>query len=136
MGETVYPYSGTFPKKCHKSGNNRTHPLTKTYCAGINEQIKALVMGTQLGVLNAGYEVGVHSMRKLAEGAEQNGWVTLLLDFANAFNTVDRNLMLKLAAAWCPELVNLTYWLYRLEPHLVTSCGDIVRSSTGTQQGC
>ena len=92
--------------------------------------------GTQLGVLKAGYEVGVHAMRALGRQAEQNEWVILLLDFANAFNSVDRNLMLKLAAAYCPELVYLTSWLYRLEPNLVTSRGDTVKSSTGTQQGC
>ena len=60
----------------------------------------------------------------------------MLLDFANAFNTVDRNLMLRLTAAHCPELTNLVRWLYELEPHLVTASGDTVKSSTGTQQGC
>ena len=60
----------------------------------------------------------------------------MLLDFANAFNTVDRNLMLRLTAAHCPELTNLVRWLYKLEPHLVTAGGDTVKSSTGTQQGC
>ena len=50
--------------------------------------------------------------------------------------TVDRNLMLRLATAHCPELVKLTLWLYGREPHLVTTHGDTVKSSTGTQQGC
>ena len=60
----------------------------------------------------------------------------MLLDFANAFNTVDRNLMLRLATAHCPELAKLTLWLYGQEPHLVTTSGDTLKSSTGTQQGC
>ena len=60
----------------------------------------------------------------------------MLLDFANAFNTVDHNLMLRLTAANCPELTNLVRWLYELEPHLVTVGSNTVRSSTGTQQGC
>ena len=110
--------------------------LTKAYCLGIRDQIKAHVKGTQLGVLKAGYEIGVHAMRGLAQRAKENGWVIMLLDFTNAFNSVDRNLMLKLAAAHCPELVLLTFWLYQLEPHLVTSRGDTVKSSVGTQQGC
>ena len=59
-----------------------------------------------------------------------------ILDFANAFNTVDRKLMLSLASKNCPELVNLTWWLYKMEPRLVTNNGHVIRSSTGTQQGC
>ena len=60
----------------------------------------------------------------------------MLLDFANAFNTVDRNLIFRLVAAHCPELTNLVRWMYELEPHLVTGAGNTVRSSTGTQHGC
>ena len=59
-----------------------------------------------------------------------------MLDFANAFNTVDRNLMLRLTAAYCPEHTNLVFWLYEREPHLITTGGDTIKSSTGTQQGC
>ena len=44
--------------------------------------------------------------------------------------------MISLAARLCPELTNLSWWLYKLEPWLVTSQGDIIRSSSGTQQGC
>ena len=87
-------------------------------------------------VLKGGYEVGVHAMRSLRLEAAQKGEGILLLDFANAFNTVDRNLMISLAARLCPELTNLSWWLYKLEPCLVTSRGDVIRSSSGTQQGC
>ena len=82
-----------------------------------------------------GYEVGVHAMRELVAQAKRLGEVVMLLDFANAFNTVDRNLMLRLTAAYCPELTNLVLWLYEREPHLITTAGDTVKSSTGTQQG-
>ena len=99
-------------------------------------RINALVKETQLGVLKAGYEIGVHAMRSLSQEASENGEGILLLDFANAFNTVDRNLMISLTLKDCPELTNLTWWLYKLQPWLVTSRGDVIRSSTGTQQGC
>ena len=49
---------------------------------------------------------------------------------------MDRNLLLKLACAHCPELVKLTLWLYERESLLVTTRGDTLKSSTGTQQGC
>ena len=70
-------------------------------------------------------------MRSLSELARSTGEGIPLLHFANAFNTVDRNLMMSLTAKLCPELTNLTWWLYKLEPRLVTTRGDVVRSSTG-----
>ena len=110
--------------------------LTKAYCSRTRARINNLVKETQLGVLKAGYEVGVHAMRSLSHEASENGEGILLLDFANAFNTVDRNLMISLAAKDCPELTNLTWWLYKLQPWLITPRGDVIRSSTGAQQGC
>ena len=74
-------------------------------------------------------------MLSLIQSGAQNGEGILLLDFANAFNTVDRNLMISLATKLCPELANLTWWLYKLQPLLITTSGDVIRSSTGTQQG-
>ena len=74
-------------------------------------------------------------MRTLSQGADKSGEGILLLDFANAFSTVDRNLMMSLVARDCPELVNLTWKLYKLEQGLITVRGDVVRSSSGTQQG-
>ena len=110
--------------------------LTRSYCACIRDQIMEHVQESQLGMLKGGYEMGVHAMRELALKAEKNGWVIMFLDFSNAFNTVDRNLMLQLVKEYCPELTKLAWWLYASEPHLVTSRGDTVKSSTGTQQGC
>ena len=110
--------------------------LTKAYCNKLRTEITRIVSPTQLGVLKGGYEIGVHAMRALAQQAETNGDAILLLDFENAFNTADRDLMISLSAKRCPDLTNLTWWLYRMEPKLITSGGDTIRSSTGTQQGC
>ena len=57
-------------------------------------------------------------MRELAVQAKKNGWVIMLLHFSNAFNTVERNLMLRLVTAHCPKMTKLTYRLYEQEPHL------------------
>ena len=82
--------------------------LTKAYCARTRARISAIVGDTQLGVLKGGYEIGAHAMRSLSEVARSSGEGILLLDFANAFNTVDRNLMMSLTAKLYPELTNLT----------------------------
>ena len=83
-----------------------------------------------------GYETGIHAMRAMAAQAKTSGDAILLLDFANAFNTVSRNLLISLAAKMCPELTNLTWWLYKLHPRLWITPDDSIRSSEGTQQGC
>ena len=57
-------------------------------------------------------------MWAIAAKAKTSGEAILLLDFANAFNTVSRNLLISLAAKTCPELANLRWWLYKLEPKL------------------
>ena len=57
--------------------------LTRAYCSEIQSQIVAHVRGSQLGVLKGGYEVGVHAMRELTIQAKKNGWVVMLLYFAN-----------------------------------------------------
>ena len=44
--------------------------------------------------------------------------------------------MISIAAKDCPELAKLTWCLYKLQPWLITVRRDIVRSSSGTQQGC
>ena len=85
--------------------------LTRAYCGQVWGLINAYIQATQIGVMKGGYEVGVHAMRELVAQAKRCGEVILLLDFANAFNTVDRNLMLRLTAAHCPELTNLVWWL-------------------------
>ena len=110
--------------------------LTKAYCSKIRTQISQKVSENQLGVHKGGYEIGIHSMRAMAAEAKTNGDAILLLDFANAFNTVSRNLLISLTARMCPELANLAWWLYKLEPRLLTATGEAVRSSSGTQQGC
>ena len=48
-------------------------------------------------------------MRALAHQATPNGDAILLLDFANAFNSADRNLMISLSARMYPQLTNLTW---------------------------
>ena len=110
--------------------------LTKAYCSKLNTQIAQITAKTQLGMQKGGYEIGIHAMRVMAAKAKTRGEAILLLDFANAFNTVSRNLLISLTAKMCPELANLTWWLYKLEPKLWVTPDEAIRSSEGTQQGC
>ena len=65
--------------------------------------ISSHVQATQIGVMKGGYEVGVHAMRELIEQARRSDEVMILLDFENGYNTVDRNLMLRLTRCLLPR---------------------------------
>ena len=105
--------------------------LCRAYLASLTNQIHDLVSDHQLGVKKGGYEIGAHTMREHAKRAANTGEVILLLDFRNAFNSVDRNLMLRLCAAHLPELAKLAFWIYQNEPNLTTPNDKVINSSTG-----
>ena len=75
-------------------------------------------------------------MRALANQCELDGEVILIIDFANAFNSCNRNLLIKLAATYIPEIAHLIFWLYAEETELYVSNGDTITSSEGVHQGC
>jgi len=68
-----------------------------------------MVERNQLGMLKGRYETGVHAMRALASQCEEDGDVILIIDFANAFNSYNRNLLIKLAATYIPEIAHLIF---------------------------
>ena len=78
----------------------------------------------------------MHSARHLAKMCRSQEKVILLLDFENAFNRVDRALLLELVIALVPEAANVLRWLYKRETVLMTHRGDEVTCSAGVMQGC
>ena len=95
-----------------------------------------LVGKWQLGLMKGGYETGVHVMAALAKQCLLDNEVILLMDFKNAFNACNRNLHIKLAASFLPEIAPLVYWLYADETELFLSNGEVLTSSEGVHQGC
>ena len=95
-----------------------------------------LVEQHQLGVMQGGYETGIHAMRSLANQCKIDGDVILIMDFANAFNSCNRNLLIKLVATFIPEIAIMAHWLYAEETELFVQNGDTLISSEGVHQGC
>ena len=102
----------------------------------IRNRVEGLTTDHQLGLKKTGYEIGVHSARHLAKLSRSKLMVILLLDFENAFNRVDRALLLELVIALVPEAAGALWWLYEKETLLMTHRGDAVICSTGVMQGC
>ena len=76
--------------------------MTRAHCDQIRLHVADLVERHQLGMMRGGYDTGVHAMRALANQCKEDGDVILILDFSNAFNACNRNLLIKLAATFIP----------------------------------
>ena len=110
--------------------------ITRAHCDQIRSVVSELVEQNQLGMLKGGYETGVHAMRALANQCEIDGEVILIIDFTNAFNACNRNLILKLAATFIPEIAHLIFWLYARDMELYLSTEKTVTSSEGVHKVC
>ena len=80
-----------------------------------------------------GAEAVIHATRRYVEDMPAD-YVTVKLDFSNAFNSVRRDLILDTAAANTPEIYRFTYAKYSCEPKLIYG-PHIIRSKEGSQQG-
>ena len=117
-------------------GDARRRLLIRAVVTVARGAVADVVDDHQLGLQLGGFEVGCHAMRTWTKICEETGECIFLLDYRNAFNSTDRNLMLKMAGAFAPEVLNLAYFLYSGVPTLMTENGNILRSETGAQQGC
>ena len=90
----------------------------------------------QVGVgIPAGAEAIIHSANRLLEKhGDETNWSLLTVDFKNAFNTIDRNLIFDQVAHLCPALLPFIKVLYEGQTHLVHGSFWLT-SQTGVQQG-
>ena len=64
--------------------------------------VEGLKEAHQLYLKKTGYEITIHSTRHLAKLSRITGMVILLIDFENAFNRVDRALLLEFVMSLVP----------------------------------
>ena len=110
--------------------------IVRAHCDHVRVLIEELVWKHEFGLMKGGYEAAIHTMRALAEQCKEDLDVIVVLDFANAFNSCNRNLLIKLAVTAIPEIAPLAYWLYAEETELFLSNGSTLISSEGVHQGC
>ena len=78
------------------SGSSVRRLLGRALADKIRRRVEGLVEDHQVGLKKAGYEIGIHAARHLSKRSRLSGKVILLIDFENAFNQVDRKLLLDL----------------------------------------
>ena len=107
--------------------------ISKAIVTTIQDDIKQVAGCTQLCAgIEAGSEVGVHSLRKIFN--DTNCEAILLADASNAFNCLNRQTALLNIQALCPALAIPLINTYRQDPSLFIE-GECLFSSEGTTQG-
>ena len=110
--------------------------VSKCCCEATTEEAKVIFGPLQVGVATqGGAEASVHAVRKLAqEFGDDPGKIMLKVDFSNAFNMVDRTVMLAQVYEKLPGLYRWVEYCYSNPAHLFFgSC--VLQSAAGVQQG-
>lgn len=81
----------------------------------------------------AGCEVAIHTVRQLFEDDSNHGIIQI--DARNAFNTLNRNLLLHNIRIICPEAANYVINCYSGPARLFVTGGKELKSNEGTTQG-
>ena len=82
---------------------------------------------------DGGSEAAIHAMRTIYEDVETDG--VLLIDAANAFNSINRAVMLQNIGRICPIVYTYAYNCYSVHARLFVLGGGELRSKEGTTQG-
>jgi len=85
------------------------------------------------GGQEGGCEAAIHAMRTIFEDDETDA--VLLIDAANAFNSINRSVMLENIRRLCPIAYNYAYNCYAAQARLFVVGGKEIRSREGTTQG-
>jgi hypothetical protein len=103
--------------------------------AGKEQVGKLAPIQTGVGVPNAAESIAIGFQHLVQKLDPQGNWAALQLDFRNAFNSLDRTVLLTEAQTRTPTLFNYLRYAYG-RPAPMFSEGRILWSTRGTQQGC
>jgi len=118
------------------AGNVFRRITAKCVCKLNQVRFRAALGKQQAGVAcPAGAESIIHLTREVVERKWTDpDFVILKVDFANAFNAIDRTALLEQTQEQFPELLPWVQWCYGDSPLLIHPTGNI-RSCVGVQQG-
>ena len=95
-------------------GESLRRLTSKCLCATVKDFVKDLLTPLQVGVsCPLGAESAVHVVRQYVERHRQShSKAALLVDFSNAFNTVDRSTFLAACREVSPGIAAWAHWCY------------------------
>jgi hypothetical protein len=108
---------------------------SKLACFQSRNIVNSYLSPHQLGVATKlGCEAAIHTTRTFVNNDQNRGKVLLKLDFKNAFNSVERDCILKEVQCHIPLLYPYLYQCYR-NPSTLFFGNHLISSSVGAQQG-
>ena len=118
------------------AGNVFRRIASKCVCQLSQARFRVALGKLQAGVAcPAGAEIVVHSTRAVVDARWSDpDFVLLKVDFANAFNSIDRHALLMQCRESFPDLLPWVRWCYGDQPWLFHPTGNL-RSCVGVQQG-
>jgi hypothetical protein len=116
-------------------GNCLRRLTSKLACFQSRNIVNSYLSPYQLGVATKlGCEAAIHTTRTFVNNDQNRGKVVLKLDFKNAFNSVERDCILKEVQCHTPLLYPYLYQCYR-NPSTLFFGDHLTSSSVGAQQG-
>ena len=108
--------------------------LGKAVTSVLKKDVQVSVGNLQLcGGHVGGCEVGVHAVVDMFNDADTEG--VIQIDASNAFNSINRSLLLHNAKIICPQMATYIYNSYCAPARLFIVGGEEISSSEGTTQG-
>jgi hypothetical protein len=127
------PGSGVRPLCC---GDPLRRLVAKCFCLAGKDEIAQIFKGRNYGVgCPGGVEIVAHSLRDVLQKHSGSKLGLLKIDFANAFNSIDRSAFMQATCEVLPTLSRWTNWCYSTPPLLLYSHSKTLLSSSGVQQG-
>jgi hypothetical protein len=116
-------------------GNCLRRLTSKLACFQSRNIVNSYLSPHRLGVATKlGCEAAIHTTRTFVNNDQNRGKVLLKLDFKNAFNSVERDCILKEVQCHTPLLYPYLYQCYR-NPSTLFFGNHLISSSVGAQQG-
>jgi hypothetical protein len=116
-------------------GNCLRRLTSKLACFQSRNILNSYLSPHQLGVATKlGCEAAIHTTRTFVNNDQNRGKVLLKLDFKNAFNSVERDCILKEVQCYTPLLYPYLYQCYR-NPSTLFFGNHLISSFVGAQQG-
>ena len=109
--------------------------IGKAVTSVLKTEMRDAAGGLQLCVGHeGGVEAGIHGMKEIYDDEETQG--VIQVDANNAFNTINRGVLLHNIRVLCPELATFANNCYTEPARLFVTGGLEMPSSEGTTQGC
>lgn len=109
--------------------------VSKLACRSVRESISSYLNPIQLGFgTKGGCESAIHVTRTFINHNNSSKKVILKLDFFNAFNTIERDILLAEVKEKCPKLYSFLWQCYS-SPSMLFFGEKLIPSEVGLQQG-